>query len=218
MFAINMSLQSMDEQVLNNIKRSNIKLDHMIEVNDHLRNQGRSTKAELIMTLPGESKETFITGLNNVLNSNATSVTIYTLMMLHGTQFRDPDYREQFGYKGKFRIVPLNFGEYDGKKIFDYEEVGIESKDLPFKDYLYLRALALLVEGLHNGRPFNEFFLYAKMFKIEQASLLKILYDNIKSSSPKIQKIMSEFLEETEGELWDTEEELLSHYNTKRKL
>ena len=49
-------------------------------------------------------------------------------------------------------------------------------------------------------------FLYAKMFKIEQASLLKILYDNIKSSSSKIQKIMSEFLEETEGELWDTEE------------
>ena len=31
----------------------------------------------------------------------------------------------------------------------------------------------------------------------------------------KIQKIMSEFLEETEGELWDTEEELLSHYNIK---
>ena len=215
MFAINMSLQSMDEQVLNNIKRSNIKLDHMIEVNDHLRNQGRSTKAELIMTLPGESKETFITGLNNVLNSNATSVTIYTLMMLHGTQFKNPDYREQFGYKGKFRIVPLNFGEYDGKKIFDYEEVGIESKDLPFKDYLYLRALALLVEGLHNGRPFNEFFLYAKMFKIEQASLLKILYDNINSSSPKIQKIISEFLEETEGELWNTEEELLNHYNIK---
>ena len=53
------------------------------------------------------------------------------------------------------------------------------------------------------------------MFKIEQASLLKILYDNIKSSSSKIQKIMSEFLEETEGELWDTEEELLSHYNIK---
>ena len=53
------------------------------------------------------------------------------------------------------------------------------------------------------------------MFKIEQASLLKILYDNIKSSSSKIQKIMSEFLEETEGELWDTEEELLSHYKIK---
>ena len=132
MFAINMSLQSMDEQVLNNIKRSNIKLDHMIEVNDHLRNQGRSTKAELIMTLPGESKETFITGLNNVLNSNATSVTIYTLMMLHGTQFKNPDYREQFGYKGKFRIVPLNFGNMTVKK------------------YLIMRRLELKVKIFHS--------------------------------------------------------------------
>ena len=78
----------------------------------------------------------------------------------------------------KFRIVPLNFGEYDGKKIFDYEEVGIESKDLPFKDYLYLRALALLVEGLHNGRPFNEFFLYDKMFKINMNIILKSAVKN----------------------------------------
>ena len=49
---------------LTNIKRANIKLDHMIEVNDHLREDGRSTKGELIMPLPGESKETFIKGLN----------------------------------------------------------------------------------------------------------------------------------------------------------
>ena len=195
MFAINMSLQSMDEQVLKNIKRSNIKLE-----------------AELIMTLPGENKETFIKGLNNVLNSNATSVTIYTLMMLHGTQFKNPSYRKQFNYKGKYRIVPLNFGEYDGEKIFDYEEVGIESKDLPFEDYIYLRALALLVEGLHNGRPFNEFFLYAKLFNIQPATLLKMLYDNIKDSSEHIQKIMNEFTSETKGELWDSEKELLNHY------
>ena len=77
MFSINMSMQSMDEQVLKNIKRSNIKLDHMIDVNNHLIEQGRSTKAELIIGLPGETKETFLKGLNNVLNSNSASVTIY---------------------------------------------------------------------------------------------------------------------------------------------
>mgnify|MGYP003994879579 CR=1 FL=1 len=54
MFSINMCMQSMDEQVLTNIKRANIKLEHMIEVNDHLREDGRSTKGELIVPLPGE--------------------------------------------------------------------------------------------------------------------------------------------------------------------
>ena len=212
MLAINMSMQSMDEQVLKNIKRSNIKLDHMVDINKHIRSQGRTTKGELILPLPGETKETFIKGLNNMLNADGTMICIYTLMMLHGTEFKNPDYREQFKYKGKFRIVPLNFGEYEGQKIFDYEEVGIETKDLSFDDYLYLRGLALLVESLHNGRPFNEFFEYAKWFNIQPATLLKRLCDNISTSTKNIQKLMNDFVTETRNELWNTEEKLLEHF------
>jgi len=133
-------------------------------------------------------------------------------MMLHGTEFKNPKYREEFDYKSKFRIVPLNFGEYEDKKIFDYEEVGIQNKDLSFDDYLYLRVIALLVESVHNGRPFNEFFLYAKTYGIQPASLLKILYDNIKQSSKNIQNLITAFIDETKGELWDSEEKLLEFY------
>ncbi len=212
MFSINMSMQSMDEQVLTNIKRANIKLDHMIEINNHLIDQGRSTKAELIMPLPGETKETFVKGLNNVLNSRASSVTIYTLMMLHGTEFKNPDFRKKYNYDGKFRIVPLNFGDYDGQRIFDTEEVGISTKDMSFNEYLSLRALALSVESLVNGKPFYEFFKYAKNFNIEAADLLKTMYDDIELAPKNIQKIMKEFIEETKGELWDSEKELVEHY------
>ena len=212
MFSVNMSMQSMDEQVLKNIKRANIKLDHMIDVNNHLIEQGRSTKGELILPLPGESKESFIKGLDVVLNSNCTSVAIYTLMMLHGTEFKNPTYRKQFGYEGKFRIVPLNFGDYDGEKVFDYEEVGVATKDLSFKDYVYLRVIALFVESLHNGRPFNEFFYYAKHYNIQPASFLNILNDSIQKASPNIQKLVDEFTKETESELWDSEEDLLKYY------
>ena len=42
----------------------------MVEVNDHLRKEGRSTKAELILPLPGETKESFIKGLNEVINED----------------------------------------------------------------------------------------------------------------------------------------------------
>ena len=212
MFSINMSMQSMNEQVLKNIKRANIKLDHMIDVNNHLIDLGRSTKAELIIGLPGETKKTFIDGLNNVLNSNSASVTIYTLMMLNGTEFKNPQYRKSFGYEGKYRIVPLNFGEYNKKRIFDYEEVGVVTKDMSFDDYLYLRVIALFVESLHNGKPFNEFFLYAKNYNIQPATLLQILNDSINNSSLKIQKLINDFIDETKNELWDSEEDLLKHY------
>ena len=212
MFVVTMSMQSMDEQVLTNIGRSNIKLEHMVKVNDHLRSDGRFTVCELIMPLPGETKETFIKGLNNLLNANTDTVTIYTLMMLHGTKFKNPQYRDKFRYKCKFRIVPLNFGEYDGQKIMDYEEVGVEHKDLSFEDYLYIRVLAVLVESLHNGKPFYEFFKFSKKFGIQPASLLRILYDNISDSSKNIQKLINEFVNETKNELWDSEENLIEYY------
>ena len=184
----------------------------MTEVNNHLRSEGRTTKGELIMSLPGETKETFIKGLNNILNANTSSVTIYTLMMLHGTEFKNPEYRDKFKYKGKFRITPLNFGEYDGKRIMDCEEVGIENKDLSFEDYLYIRVLALLVESLYNGKPFYEFFKFSKKFDIQPASLLSVLYNNISDSPKGIQKLINEFVNETKNELWDSEEDLIEHY------
>ena len=212
MFSVNMAMQSMDEQVLKNVERSNIKLDHMIEVNNNLRNKGRVTNAELILPLPGETKESFIKGLNSVLNSNASQICIYTLMMLYGTKFKNPKYINQFDYKVKYRIIPLNFGEYANQKIFDYEEAGVATKDLSFKDYIFLRALALLVEFLHNGKPFDEFFQYAKLFNIQPATMIKILYDNISSASNKIRTIMNDFIKETKNELWSSEKELIDYY------
>lgn len=212
MFSVNMSMQSMDPIVLKNIKRDNIKNSHIIEVNNHLREQGRSTKAELIVPLPGESKDTFVNGLNTALEAGASTVTIYTLMMLQGTEFKLPEYRKTFEYDTKFRIVPLNFGEYENEKIFDYEEVGVGTKDLTFDDYLYIRSIALMVESLFNGRPFDEFFKYANQKEIRPGYLLKYLLDNIKESDPKIQELFRDFTDETKSELWVSEEKLVKHY------
>ena len=212
MFSVNMSAQSMDENVLKNIKRSNISLDDYVGINDHLKSKGRSTKAELIMPLPGETKKSFIKGVDQIINSGVSNLTIYTLMILYGTEFKNPEYKTKYGYEGKFRIVPLNFGEYEGEKIFDYEEVGVKSNDISFKDYLELRALALMVETLVNGRPFDEFFLYADKFGITKTNILEGLLNNIDSAPLEIKKLYKDFLTETEDELWDSEEDLLNHY------
>ena len=218
MFSVNMSVQSMDDTVLKNIKRSNIKLEDYIEVNNHLKEMGRATKGELIIPMPGETRKSFITGLNNIIDGGVTSVCIYTLMLLHGTEFQDPDYRAEHGIKGKFRIVPLNFGKYGGKQVLDYEEVGIETRDMSFKDYLYLRGLALIVETLHNGRPFEEFFRYMISVGVSRSQFLMEAYNNIPIVPNLIQKIMDEFLSETKDELWDSESELKKYYLEKKNF
>ena len=211
-FSVNMSVQSMDDQVLANIKRDNIKLDDYMKINEHLNEAGRATKGELILGMPGETKDTFLNGVERIIESGVSSVCIYTLMLLNGTEFQEPAYREKFGIKGKFRIVPLDFGDYDGVRVLDYEEVGVETNDLSFEDYLYVRGFALLVEALHNGRPFDELFRYAMSLGVSRADFIRRVYDRMANAPQAVINVMAGFLEETRNELWDSEENLVAHY------
>jgi len=211
-FSVTMAVQSMDKKVLSNIERSNIKLDDFTAINKHIRDVGRSTHAELIIGLPEETKKSFTKGIAEVIDSGVNKVTIYTLMMLYGTKFKDPNYRSSFNMKGKYRIVPLNLGEYEGRKIFDYEEVCIENKDMSFKDYLYLRRLALVVESIYNNQTFDAFFRYALTMGISRSKFLFQIFDNMNKAPKKIIRIFDEFVKKTQEELWSSEEEMIKYY------
>jgi len=211
-FTVNMSVQSMDQKVLTNINRDNIKLEDYIAVNKHLNDAGRSTKGELIIGLPGESPKTFVKGLQKVLDSGVSVVTIYSLMMLHGTMFKNPAYRKKFGMEGKFRIVPLNFGEYDASKIFDIEETCCITKNMSFDSYLWIRGLSLIVEIINNNRPFASLFKYVICLGILPSEFIMEVYNSIDSASQNVKNVLKEFLKETSDELWETEKELYDYY------
>jgi radical SAM superfamily enzyme YgiQ (UPF0313 family) len=211
-FKVNMSIQSMNEQVLSNVKRDNIKLEDYISINDHLNKAGRATKGELILGLPGETRESFLSGLDQLIETGVSTMTVFTMMLLHGTEFQEPEYRKRYEMVGKFRIVPLNFGEYAGERVLDSEEVCIQTKDMSFDDYLYIRGYALLIEALHNGRPFEELFRYAASLGINRTTILRRVYDNLNLAPEEVQNVMKGFIEETRGELWDSEEEMVKHY------
>lgn len=211
-FSVNMSVQSMDADVLANVQRSNIKLDDYIRINQTLKARGRSTKGEVIIGLPGETRQSFVRGLERMVESGVSSVCSYTLMLLHGTQFKDPDYRGRFGIQGKFRIVPLDFGEYAGEHVFDTEEVGIATKDMSFEDYLWIRGLSLIVEILHNNRPFDELIRYACGLGRARFSVVERCYQSVGLAPAAVQNVVRDFMAETRSELWDSESELEAFY------
>lgn len=211
-FSVNMSVQSMDDRVLENIKRSNIKLDDYMKINQSLRSRGRSTKGELIIGLPGETKETFVRGVQRAINAGVTNLCCYTLMLLYGTEFKDPVYRRTYQIRGKYRIVPLDFGEYDGEKVFDVEEVCISTKDMSFNDYLWIRGLCFVVESLYNSRTFEELFRYALSLGIGRFEMIERLYNSLERAPRGIREVAQGFINETRSELWETQEELISHY------
>ena len=210
---VHMSVQSMDATVLKNIKRSNIRLDDYMQINRTLAARGQYTRGEIIAGLPGETKESFTRGVEELLDADVNILTSYSLILLHGTPFKDPDYADQYGFVGKYRLVPLNFGEYAGVRVFDGEETGIANKDMSFDDYLWMRGLSLMIEVLHNSRPFDEFFKYARAHGLKPFTFIMKAYEKIDRAPAAVQAVFEGFMKETRGELWDSEEQLVAHYS-----
>ena len=65
--SLTMSVQSMDEQILQNIRRSNISVDHMLALQPTIKKVGLVTDSEVILALPGETYQTQINTLKKLL-------------------------------------------------------------------------------------------------------------------------------------------------------
>ncbi|MGI9076873.1 MAG: B12-binding domain-containing radical SAM protein, partial [Gemmatimonadaceae bacterium] len=109
------AVQSMNPEVLKNIQRSNIKLETYALIQKEVRAQGMQAYGEMILSLPGETKQSFMKGVSDLLDTGVTRISAHQLMLLHGAPLSDPDQRERFGFKTRFRVVARDVGNYTGE-------------------------------------------------------------------------------------------------------
>ena len=210
---ISMSVQAMDSKVLKNIQRDNIKIDDYRAIANELDMQGRQQLSEVIMPLPGETLATHITGLCDLLDTKVSRVLSHTLQMLHGTPYKDnPQFIKDYGFKTKWRIVPLDFTEISEQRLFDVEEVAIATKDFSFSEYLNARVFMLLIELCHNSHIFKLTERYLRSFGIMPSKLLMAVFENVSKMPTDVGLVIDSFKQESTDELWDSEKEMIVHY------
>lgn len=202
----------MDERVLTNIKRDNISLEAYKGINAVLAAQDRSQEAEVIVPLPGETLQTYLKGIEDLVNSGVRKVTSYTLQLLYGTDYKDEAYKRANGYLGKWRVVPLDFGNYEGRIILDAEEVAVSSNTLSFPEYLQIRSLAFVTELVYNNSPFQEVQKYLSESGVSAFNWIKNIWERMSEAPDPIVTLHARFLRQTIEELWDSEQALLQHY------
>ncbi|TSA00410.1 MAG: hypothetical protein D4R81_07765 [Nitrospiraceae bacterium] len=210
--SINMAVQSMDQTVLANIKRDNISLEAYKGINAVLAKQNRSQEAEIIVPLPGETLHSYLKGLEDLMDSGVRKVTSYTLQLLYGTDYKDVAYRRANGYTGKWRVVPLDFGRYEGRVILDAEEVAVSSNTMSFQDYLHIRSLAFVTELAYNNFIFHEMVKYLGEHGVPAFAWVRHIWERLEQAPAEILAVHESFLRETCEELWDSEEALLAFY------
>lgn len=211
------AVQSMNPQVLKNIKRSNIKLETYAKIQDELRAQGMQSYGELIMCLPGETRETFLKAIEDFLDTGAKRVSAHQLMLLHGAELSDPESREKFGFETRWRMVARNIGNYTGEPVVEVEEMVVATPDFSYEDYLYVRVFHLLLTIYFYEGNFDEPFAWAKLHGLKEYDLVRGLKDSLDQAPAGLRKVLDDFVRESEEELFESRDECLAwsgaHYH-----
>lgn len=216
------SVQSTDEEVLENIKRSNIKIEYLKDIAIASKTKDSNTVTELILALPGDTLEKHKKSLKDTVDAGLGVIRMYQLIMLKQSELNAPNTRDIYKIETRYRVMPRSFGRYQvfGDKFIsvEAEEICISTNSMPFPDYLECRELDLAIEILHNGSPFFAYWQLCNWLNYSWFNFLMQVYEQRNRFDPKLMDLFSQFRKDNETGYWTTYVELKANVMSKYDL
>lgn len=206
------AVQSLDEEVLRNISRSNIKLEAYEKLMVHVRGRGLRSTSDLILGLPGETLRSHLIGMHQLIDAGTDQAHCFQAMMLKGADLEAQSTREKYQFTTRFRILPKNFGIYSGEKVFDIEEIIVATDTLPFDDYVQARKHHLTFSIFWNDSWFQDLVAFAGNLGIRRSEWLTAMLEAMEADTGAARALLDEFVSETVGELFPTYETCAEFY------
>ncbi|MDX2149910.1 MAG: radical SAM protein [Bryobacteraceae bacterium] len=198
------AVQSLNDDVLRNIKRSNIKLKAYEEIMIHIRGRGLRSNSDLIVGLPGETLESHIKAIHNLIDAGTNQMHNLQLVLLKGSELEKLSTREEFKFKTKWRVLPKNFGVYGDKKVLDIEEIVIETDTMSFDDYIETRKYHLVSSVFWNDSWFEDAVSFSSKFGVKRSEWFTSMLPAMEKDQGEVRKFLNDFVGETKGELFPT--------------
>lgn len=162
--SITLSLQSCNEQVLRNIGRSNIKMSVFSSLSTRYAEEEIPVYTEFILGLPGETFESFISGIFSVLQSSfSNQIFIYFCQVLPNTKLNSQDFREKHSIKTvEIPLTPIHGSTSDSIDSIDREEIVISTETLSVLDWKECSVFSWMLQLLHSLKIGYLVLLYLK--------------------------------------------------------
>ena len=148
---VTLSMQTLSDAALSNIKRSNIRLSSFFELQKRFIDESIPTYSDLILGLPGETFKSYTEGLCQLIESGQHNrIQFNNLSILPNAEMAKPEYRELHGIKTVTTNIVNMHGSIIGEKdIAEEQELVVETKTLPLEDWKRVRAYSWLVSFLY---------------------------------------------------------------------
>ena len=176
---LNLSVQSMDDNVLDIIKRKNLAMNKIQEVFDLCEKYSIPLYTELILGLPGETIETWKDNFYKLFKAgNHTGITVYQAQLLENAEM---NLTQKAEYELEGRIVyDYLVGTYNEHEVKEGIEVIVSTKDMPRDKMVEAQVWSWFMNTFHiNGiTNYISRFLY-KYNGVEYETFYEKLYEYI---------------------------------------
>lgn len=214
-FRITSALQSLKEDVIKAVNRTNIKKDSFDAIKASYRKQRLYSYTELILGLPMETYESFISGIDDSLSESVfEQLYVYPLFLFPNTKMASSESRKKFGIESK--IIENRYTK--SKKtanVKEFVEIVIGTSSMPCNRWIDSFVVGYYTLALHDDRlaffilhylkrtysiKIIDLIIYARKLSLEKNLLtLKKSFMKLEKTAREVQEIGNSHLVEPEG-------------------
>lgn len=218
-----MAVQSLDDQVLANIKRDNISTDTYVEYQKKFHAQGSRTYSDLIVPLPAETLESHLAGLRSLFAFGVDIIQNHNMRLLAGAETNSTETRERFGFRTRYRLIHGDAGAYrapDGTvlRCFEYEESLRETATMSEADLFYLRKLHFLVDFAWNIEVYRPLLKALLSYGVNPVDALQRFLETAESSGGPLAAFFADFDRRSREEWFDSAEAIEARFAEPREF
>ena len=156
------AFQSLDDNVLESIKRKNISTQRLVSLISRLKEFVHTTRTEILVGLPGESFKSHLNSIDQALSYGINDILGGEIQLLPGCEMANEETREKFCLNTKFRFFEGCSGFYKGELVYELQEVVRSTNTMSEYEMIRLRSIrALFFGGLTLGdhRPLVSYLI-----------------------------------------------------------
>ena len=201
-----MSFQTLDKNVIKEIKRTNINYEQFLKYINWAAERKIRTSTEMIFGFPGETVHSYVAGIEQLMKSGVDRIYSYNLRLFNGIDLATQENRHKYDFKTLYRLPERTYGCYDGDFVTETEEVVVGANSFDYTDYQKIRKYGLFLE-LSTGRGYlTELIKIMMKLGLPGEKLITFLAEYKYSNFPGLSSIVSKYEEMAERELFKTPE------------
>jgi putative methyltransferase len=220
-----MAVQSLADEVLEHVKRSNISTDTYVRFLRAFHHIGSRTYSDLIVPLPRETLESHLQALRELTDFGVDAIQSHNVRLLAGAELNLPETRRKYEFRTRYRLIHGDAGIYrspDGGviKCFECEESVRSTTTMSEENLFFLRKLHFIVDFCWNTEVYKPLLCSLQAYGFNPIDILGelILEPGNETTlgvetADKLRSFWERFDKSSQEEWFDSEADILAHFS-----